>query len=77
MKLCIELTAKPIDTPVKLEQKANGKFKVTYGNHVRYDLSYGSAARELGECIMHSLACSGTLDAGTVLDDHNSPAQGT
>ena len=51
-----------VDTPVKLQQTANGKFRVTYGLQVSGNLDYAVACRELGECIMHSLACTGELD---------------
>lgn len=51
-----------LDTPVVLEQRSNGKFRVTYGKQVRDNLTYGAAARELGKCVMHSLACNGKLD---------------
>jgi len=51
--------------PVKLEQFANGKFRVTYGLQVNSGLSYSQAAMELGACLMHSAACEGDLDNNT------------
>lgn len=50
------------DYPVKLEQRANGKFKITYGAAVYDDLDYAAAAKEYGECVFHSLTCAGKLD---------------
>lgn len=47
---------------VKLEQRANHRFRVTYRLQVRDDLGYGDAAKELGCCLMHQLACDGELD---------------
>jgi hypothetical protein len=48
--------------PIKVEQNARGKFRVTYGREVRDGLGYGQAAHELGECMFHALACDGKLD---------------
>lgn len=38
------------------------RFTVTYGLQRKTDLNYADAARELGECIFHHLACDGMLD---------------
>lgn len=64
MKLCIKLSS--LAFPVTLEQHEGGakSFRVTYGKQVSDYLSYESAARKLGECIMHALACDGALDNG-------------
>lgn len=52
--------------PVKLEQHTDDlTFRVTYGNEVVDRLSYEDAARNLGECVMHALACNGKLQSGT------------
>lgn len=37
-------------------------FTVTYGLQRKTMLTYADAARELGECIFHHLACDGMLD---------------
>ncbi len=47
---------------IKLEQRANGKFRVTYGKQVDDGLDYANAALHLGASIMHALACEGKLD---------------
>ena len=48
--------------PVSVEQHANHKFRVTYGQSVRDNLTYVAAAHEFGECVFHGLACDGKLD---------------
>jgi hypothetical protein len=50
------------DYPVKLEQRANGKFRVTYGEQVSDQLNELEAAKEYGVCVMHSLCCAGKVD---------------
>ena len=62
MKTCIEIT--DLAFPIKLEQSETGPqlFKVTYGKQVNHGLIYEEAAQELGELIMHALACDGKLD---------------
>ena len=47
---------------VTLEQTATDSFIVTYGLRVRRNLGYADAAKELGICIMHQLACEGLFD---------------
>lgn len=37
-------------------------YTVQYGKQVTSGLTYADAARELGECIMHSLACASLID---------------
>lgn len=44
-----------------LWQCANGKFIVTYGLQTKDQLNYAQAAREFGECVMHSCACAGEI----------------
>ena len=51
-----------LDHEVKLEQRADGRFRVTYGKQVKDHLRYVEAAAEFGECVMHSAACIGVLD---------------
>ena len=48
--------------PIRLEQDGVNRFTVVYGRQVKRDLSYAQAATELGECIMHALACDSRLD---------------
>lgn len=50
------------DYPVKLEQRASGKFRVTYGEQVSDQLNELEAAKEYGVCVMHSLCCAGKVD---------------
>lgn len=51
-----------IDWDIALHQRGRDNFTVIYGSQVRDRLDYGEAAAELGECIMHALACEGQLD---------------
>ena len=52
-----------LDRPVVLEQNSNTKFRVKYGRQVVKDqLTREQAAKELGECIMHSLSCNGRVE---------------
>jgi hypothetical protein len=62
------------DYPVKLEQRANGKFRVTYGEQVSDQLNELEAAKEYGVCVMHSLCCAGKVD--TVPDDFLNAVEG-
>jgi hypothetical protein len=39
-----------------------GLFTVTYGLQQKRGLGYRDAAKELGECILHMLACKGDLN---------------
>lgn len=59
-KLCFENTE--IDSPVRLYQNGKDKFTVEYGLQVKKGLDYADAAKELGQCLMHALACVGRLD---------------
>jgi len=57
---CFELTDAAF--PIKLEQTGLDSFTVTYGLQVKDHLTYSQAAKELGSCIMHALACDSKLD---------------
>lgn len=46
---------------IKLLQITKDSFCVTYGKQISVGLTYSQAAQELGECIMHALACEGKL----------------
>lgn len=50
-----------LDTPVLLEQYANGRFRVVYGKDITSNLTYEDACTSLGAALMHSLACKGSL----------------
>ena len=47
---------------VKQSTNKRKRFTVTYGAEVTPNLTYSRAAKELGECIFHHLACEGLLD---------------
>ena len=47
---------------IALDQQGKDRFRVTYGVQVKEGLTYAEAAKELGVCIMHALACDGRLD---------------
>lgn len=55
--------------PVKLYQTGIDCFTVTYGKQVKSGLTYNDAACELGDCIMHALACNGKLDNREIGED--------
>jgi len=59
----LESLAFPVS--IKVSHKATKTreplFTVTYGQQVKPDLSYNSAAKELGACLMHALTCDGRL----------------
>lgn len=50
-----------LDTPVTIQQRADGTFKVTYGLEVYDNLTYELACTQLGGVLMHSLACAGHI----------------
>ena len=50
---------------IRLIQNGLDRFNVVYGMQCRDNLTYAEAARELGECIMHALACDGAIDNRT------------
>lgn len=60
MQICTHQKVAGFD--LKLEQYADGRFKVTYGAQAWRGLTYGAAARQYGECLMHGLACEGNLN---------------
>lgn len=62
MKICFE--TKIAGFPITLTQAEDRRkrFTVIYGKQRKGDLRYGEACKELGECIMHALACQGSLD---------------
>ncbi len=47
--------------PVKVEQLAYSVFVVTYGKQRTYCATYATACTELGQAILHALACDGKL----------------
>jgi hypothetical protein len=47
---------------IQLRKRSANNFAVTYGKLVKVGLTYAEAAKELGQCIMHALACEGKLD---------------
>lgn len=57
-KVCIFIDG---DNPVGLYQHGKDSFKVVYGEEVHNFLTYSEAAKEYGECIMHSLQCAGLI----------------
>jgi len=54
------------DSLITLEQKdtESALFVVTYGLQRKTNLTYSQAAKELGDCIFHHLACESVLDNG-------------
>lgn len=50
-----------LEFPIELAQTGKDRFTVTYGKQVTARLCYASAARELGNVIMHALACQGKI----------------
>lgn len=47
---------------ISLTQRGRNSFRVQYGQEVRDERTYEAAARDLGECIMHALACEGKIN---------------
>lgn len=47
---------------ITLRQRGRDNFEVQYGAEVHKDLDYARAAEQLGQCIMHALACEDKLD---------------
>lgn len=60
MKTCFETEIAGLN--IRLEQKKNLRFNVRYGAQNFSDKTYREAALELGQCIMHALACEDKLD---------------
>ena len=63
-----------VDPRLNIEWAQQGveSFTVTYGKQVVNNLSYSRAAKELGACMMHALACLGEVDNAEVPEDTNS-----
>jgi hypothetical protein len=64
--VCIEVTVSN-EYPVKVEQFANKRFRVSYGLDVKGKtaadgLGYGKACAAFGQGVFHALACAGMLD---------------
>jgi len=60
---CFEITdPAQVGFPVRLYQARNGKFSVRYGSEMHDELEYGEAARQLGLCLFHALACVGRIN---------------
>lgn len=57
---CYEVTVAGFT--IRLIQTGIDRFTVQYGLQVKKRLTYEEAADELGECLMHALACEGKLD---------------
>ncbi len=47
---------------VSIKQTSKKRYTVTYGLQVRTGLSYSEAAKELGLCLMHSMACESLIE---------------
>lgn len=56
---------------VTLHQVGFDRFAVVYGQQIKTDLTYTEATKELGACLMHSLACDGRLDNRTKSEAKN------
>ena len=51
-----------IGAPIIVRQAASRSFSVQYGKQLTSDLSYEEAAKELGYCIFHALACESKIE---------------
>lgn len=60
MKICYAIEIGGL--PIELAQRGRDSFRVTYWKQVKDRLTYAEAAKELGECILHALACESLLD---------------
>lgn len=59
---CIEITdPSQVGFPIRLYQYSSGRFSVVYGSETHDGLTYSEAAKELGLCIFHALACIGRI----------------
>lgn len=61
---CLELP----NLEITLTQHGFDRFSVSYGKQFNTDLDYAQAAKELGACIMHALACNNQLDNRTAAE---------
>ena len=62
MRTVYEISESDIAYGIKLEQRTNCRFRLTYGVEVRDNLNYGDAADALGRSILHALSCDGKID---------------
>lgn len=60
--VCWELTINDMGWKIQLIQQGKDRFTVKYGLSEKKDLDYSKAAKELGACLMHHLACENKLD---------------
>ncbi len=49
--------------PIELSRQGRNRYSVQYGKQVKSDLNYSGAAKEIGYCLMHALACDGKVDS--------------
>lgn len=47
---------------VFIKQTGKDSFTVRYGLQVKRKMTYAEAAKEMGACIMHALACEGDIE---------------
>jgi hypothetical protein len=52
--------------PITLHQLGVDAFRVTSWERVKTGLRYAAACTELGQCIMHALACAARIDNRTI-----------
>ena len=50
---------------ITLMQNSKDEFVVQYGYHQYITKNYAEAAKELGQCILHALACEGKITSET------------
>jgi hypothetical protein len=62
-QLCVEYTDG--DVPVRLFQAGFDRFIVEYGKSIKPGLDYADAAKEFGQCVMHSASCASKIDNRT------------
>lgn len=48
---------------VTITQKGKNKFTVQYGQQITKNLTYEEAAKEMGQCLMHSMVCAGWIES--------------
>ena len=49
---------------IVLSQTEPDNFTVQYGEEIESNLDYSQAAKSIGFCIMHALACDGKINNG-------------
>lgn len=47
---------------ITLTQTGVDRYTVKYGIQVKENLTYAQAAKEIGYCFMHALACEGVIE---------------